>query len=164
MSDILIVYYSRSGRTRLLAEKLAALLDADLAEIKERKDRRGALGFIGAACTNILRRPVELTDAPPLGDHRTVILGTPVWTFGLSAPVRRYVRQTDFSGRTVCAFSTTILVPGKLAFRTLNRLLPRQLAKTFNWARPGSDDPKFDLALGTWAEEIQTLASPVESC
>ncbi|MCD6377573.1 MAG: flavodoxin family protein, partial [Planctomycetes bacterium] len=59
MDKILIVYYSRSGTTRMVAEKLAKLLEADIEEIRERKERAGTLGFFIGIKDSILDKPAE---------------------------------------------------------------------------------------------------------
>ena len=49
VKQIVVAYYSRTGGTRKVAEQLAAILDADLEEIREAKDRSGVLGLLSAA-------------------------------------------------------------------------------------------------------------------
>ena len=51
MKGTVVVYYSRSGTVRRVAEQLAALLGADLEEIRETKDRAGFLGLISSGRT-----------------------------------------------------------------------------------------------------------------
>ena len=43
----LIVFYSRTGNTKTVAEALRETFDADLQEIRDLKDRSGISGFIG---------------------------------------------------------------------------------------------------------------------
>jgi len=157
MSDILVVYYSRTGKTRFVAEKLAGLLGADLAEIRESKDRRGALGFVSAGKDTVLKRDVALEAAPDPGPYRVVLLGMPVWAFQPPAPVRAYLAGADLTDKTVCAFCTSDGSSGKGVFKALNKTLPRPLAETFHWVKPRPDDAEFDRALAEWAAEIKAL-------
>ena len=158
MSDILVVYYSRTGKTRLVAEKLAGLLGADLAEIRERKDRRGALGFISGGADTMLKRDVALEAAPDPGTHRVVLLGMPVWAFQPPAPVRAYLAQTDLTGKTVCAFCTSDGSSGKGVFKALGKTLPKPPAETFHRLKPRPDDAELDRALAEWAGKVKALA------
>lgn len=41
----LVVYYSRTGNTRYVAEKIATEFNADLEEIIDKKNRSGSLGY-----------------------------------------------------------------------------------------------------------------------
>ena len=42
----LVAYYSRSGNTRFVAQKIAEGLDADLCEIVDKKNRNGKWVFL----------------------------------------------------------------------------------------------------------------------
>jgi flavodoxin len=44
-SKVLVVYYSRTGATRTLAEALAKALQADIEPIIDRKNRSGIFGY-----------------------------------------------------------------------------------------------------------------------
>jgi flavodoxin len=43
---VLVVFYSKTGHTREIAQDIAKHLDADLEEITDQKKRTGLLGFI----------------------------------------------------------------------------------------------------------------------
>jgi len=43
---ILVVFYSRTGATRTVAQKIADLVKGDLEEIKDTRNRAGILGFL----------------------------------------------------------------------------------------------------------------------
>ena len=42
MSDILCIYYSRTGNTKKAMEEIASALDAELAELRDGVDRSGS--------------------------------------------------------------------------------------------------------------------------
>ncbi|WP_051361861.1 flavodoxin family protein [Solimonas soli] len=107
MKDALIVYYSRSGNTRRLAQQLAARLDADLEEIRERRGRGGALGFLRSLYDALRERepPIEPPNLDASG-YKVVIVGSPVWTGHVAAPVRRYLTQYAGALRRLAFFCT----------------------------------------------------------
>ncbi|HRA79259.1 MAG TPA: flavodoxin [Burkholderiaceae bacterium] len=91
---ILLAYYSRTGYTRKVAMEIAAACGCDVEEIRDRVGRCGPLGyarsaFEAASRFDTLLRPDELDPA----DYRLVIVGTPVWFWNLSSPVRTWVRR-----------------------------------------------------------------------
>ena len=43
---VLVAFYSRTGSTKLVAEAIAQALNADVEEIKDKKDRNGIFGFL----------------------------------------------------------------------------------------------------------------------
>ena len=96
MSDILCIYYSRTGNTKKAMEEIAAALDAELAELRDDADRSGWKGWLRCGLDAMRRstRPVAPVEtARPLGDYRLVILGTPVWAGRYSAVMRAFLKE-----------------------------------------------------------------------
>ncbi len=90
--NVLVVYFSRTGHTRLLAEGIARALGADLEEIRDRTDRTGLLGWLRSAAETVLGVSTEI-DRPRHDPARyeVVIVGGPVWGSSVSTPVRTYL-------------------------------------------------------------------------
>ena len=106
MKQTVVAYYSRTGVTRKVAEQLAALLDADLEEIREAKDRSGVLGLLGAGRDSTLKREAELTSEHNVEGRKTVVIGMPIWGFRPPPAVRSYLKKVNLAGKKVCAFCT----------------------------------------------------------
>lgn len=92
---ILVAYFSRTGHTRRVAERVAAALHADLAPITERASRAGPLGYLRSAVDAVLARPsaIERSAHDPAAGYDLVVIGTPVWVWRLPAPVRAWLRR-----------------------------------------------------------------------
>ena len=87
----LVVYYSRTGNTKLIGDEVAAALGADVEELRDRKNRKGLSGWIQSGADASMKRPAELE--PVVHDPATydlVILGGPVWAFTMCSPTRTY--------------------------------------------------------------------------
>jgi flavodoxin len=106
-SRILIVYYSRSGTTRKVAESLAAALKCDSEEIVEAKSRSGILGYLRSVIEARRRSPAAI--ALPTRDpssYDLIVIGTPVWAWSLSSPVRAYMMANAARLPAVAFFCT----------------------------------------------------------
>lgn len=89
--DILCLYYSRTGHTKFAMEEIAAALDCECVEIRDRVDRDGAIGWLRCGLDAMRRRtramePFDTRRA--LQDYRLVILGTPIWAGRCSSIAR----------------------------------------------------------------------------
>ena len=96
MSDILCIYYSRTGNTKKAMEEIASALDAELAELRDDADRSGWKGWLRWGLDAMRRSPrpvAPVETARPLGDYRLVILGTPVWAGRYSAVMRAFLKE-----------------------------------------------------------------------
>ena len=91
---VLIVYYSRSGKTRNIAEVIAKKLGAELEGIVDHKNRKGLLGFITSGNEAHLKRviPIERLKNEPK-QYDLIIIGTPIWAGSLSSPVRSFLME-----------------------------------------------------------------------
>ncbi|RDJ99752.1 flavodoxin family protein [Paraburkholderia lacunae] len=91
-AKVLVVYFSRTGTTRLLAQAVAKMLCADLEEICDRSNRAGVAGYLRSLVDIIRKRPVEIVPAGrDVATYNLVVIGTPVWASSVSAPVRSYL-------------------------------------------------------------------------
>ena len=80
----LCLYYTRTNTTKTAMEHLAKLLNADIAEYTDGKDRSGIKGYIGAcfAKMNKVREDVEIKGDIDLSSYDRVIIGMPIWAEG----------------------------------------------------------------------------------
>jgi flavodoxin len=106
-STILVVFYSRSGTTRMIAEALSEALKCDLEEITESKPRSGFLGYIRSLLEARRKRPSTITPQKhDVSSYDLVVIGTPVWAWSLSSPVRAYLMATASQLPEVAFFCT----------------------------------------------------------
>lgn len=104
----LVVYYSRSGNTRKVAEAVALAASADIEEIREDGiDRSGALGYLRSGKGAFLKRSSRIH---PSGKnpkyYDTVFIGSPVWAGDTVPAVRSYLSENPPGLGRVAFFST----------------------------------------------------------
>lgn len=103
----LVVYYSRSGNTKFIAEKVAEGLGAETEELVDEKSRSGIGGFLRSGYEALLGAQPKLKETTK--DPREfdlIVLGTPVWEGRPSSPIRAYLKSHDLSGKKAAVFCT----------------------------------------------------------
>lgn len=103
----LVVFYSRTGTTRNVAEELARKLGCDIEEILEPTSRRGAFGYMRSIleATRRLLVPIGPATHDPSG-YDLVVIGTPIWAWSVSSPVRSYLAANAKALPRVAFFCT----------------------------------------------------------
>ena len=104
----LVVFYSRTGNTKRIAEELSKMIDADTEELHDTKNRKGIIGFILSGMDARMMRKANLEKTrnnPAIYDM--VILGTPTWSNRMSTPMRTYINQNCNSFKKVAFFLTS---------------------------------------------------------
>ena len=96
MSELLCLYYSRTGHTRDAALEIAEALGAEAVEITDGVDYSGAGGFLRAGRSAMASKtlPLEPYETQrPLHEYRLVILATPVWAGRCASPIRGLLKR-----------------------------------------------------------------------
>ena len=111
----LVVYYSASGNTKDVAEKIAKITEADLFEIEpvepytdDDLDWTDDDSRVSREHDDESLRDVELvsTTVDNWDSYDMVYIGYPIW-WGIAAwPVDNFVKENDFTGKTVIPFCT----------------------------------------------------------
>jgi len=103
----LVIYYSRTGRTKKVAETISNILSCDIEEIVDIKKRTGSLGFFHSGRQAIKKKltVIKNTEKEP-SEYDIVIIGTPVWVKTMSTPVRTYLDQNWKCFNKVAFFCT----------------------------------------------------------
>lgn len=103
----LIVYYSRTGNARFVAETIAVEMGADVEEIIDQKKRSGILGFIRGGSDARSGKGTEIapTQKSP-ADYDLIIFGSPIWASNPTPAITTYLRKNDLAGKKVAVFFT----------------------------------------------------------
>ena len=112
----LVVYYSASGNTERVAKDIAEAAGADLFEIVPAElytsddlnwtnpDSRVSREHDDESLRDV---PLTTTEVPDWDSYDTVFIGYPIW-WGIAAwPVDTFVKNNDFTGKTVIPFATS---------------------------------------------------------
>ena len=113
---ILVAYFSASGNTEAVANAIADTLDADLFEmVPEAPYTSADLNWtdsssrVNAEHNDPSKQDVKLAKntVDNWADYDTVFIGYPIW-WGIAAwPVNDFVKNNDFTGKTVIPFCTS---------------------------------------------------------
>lgn len=114
MSKTLVAYFSASGVTAKLAQKLASAIGADLYEIKpETPYTKADLDWTNKTS----RSTIEMNDKsfrPPIAgkvenmkQYDTVYVGFPIWWYVAPTIINTFLESYDLTGKTIIPFATS---------------------------------------------------------
>jgi NADPH-dependent FMN reductase len=155
MNSTLVVFHSRSGHTRRVAKALAERLNADLDEIVVHRRRDGPLGYVRCALEGLggCAASVRATRHDP-SRYERVIIGTPIWFWSLSSPVRAWAQSHPLGDARLAFFCTMGGSGAEHAFEQLESVCGRapQATLALTEAQVASG---FDKALADFVAELQ---------
>ncbi len=110
----LVAYFSASGVTKAVAERLAGAIGADLFEIKPAVPytdadlnwhNKNSRSSVEMADPN--SRPEIAEKLDNMADYDTVFVGFPIWWYVAPTIIDTFLESYDFSGKTLVPFTTS---------------------------------------------------------
>lgn len=103
----LIIYYSQSGKTELVAHTLAKNLRANVLRIQDLKNRNGFKNKFIASISAFRESKTDITPARvDLTDYDTIIFGTPTWAGNPTPAILTIIDRCNLTGKDVILFAT----------------------------------------------------------
>jgi flavodoxin len=106
---VLVVYYSRSGNTREMANQIHGMVGGDIVELQTVNPYPTEY----RATTEQARRELDSGYKPPLttkvanlASYDVIFVGSPCWWGTFAAPVKTFLSDSDLSGKTLVPFIT----------------------------------------------------------
>lgn len=114
MSKTLVAYFSASGVTKALAERLAKLKGADLFEIKPKQPYSAAdLDWTNPKSRSTVEmkdkafRPAVEGRVENMGEYDVIYLGFPIWWYVAPTIINTFLEGYDMAGKTIIPFATS---------------------------------------------------------
>jgi flavodoxin len=152
----LVVYYTRTGKTKFVAEAIAAQLGADLEEIVDLKKRGGAIGWINGGKDASRKSLTEIapTQKAP-ADYDLVVIGTPIWAWAPTPAIRTYISKNSLSGKKVALFYTFDSDP-KQASEKIREILPNvEIVGELSLKSPSKDKEETEKKIAEWCQTLK---------
>ncbi len=128
----LLVFYSRTGTTKKIAESISTEMNCEYEEIIDTKKRKGRfIGFVKsgfAATREKLTVIKEMQKDPKL--YEAVILGTPIWNKRMTPAIRTYITENKERFKSVAFFCTMGGKGGPETFESMAKLCEKTPVST----------------------------------
>lgn len=122
----LIVYYSYTGHTKMIAEEIKKKLSCDILELKTQipysSDYQTVVEEEQNNSSNDKERSiVEITK--DLNEYDEIIIGSPVWWYTITPVIRTFLKENDLTGKIIKPFATNAGWLGH-TFQEIEKLCP----------------------------------------
>ena len=114
MKKALIAYFSASGTTKKLADKLGTVMDADMFEIQAETpytmadlDWQNEESRSSVEMNDRNSRPSILTKVADMHQYDMILIGFPIWWYREPSIIDTFVESYDFHGKTLVPFATS---------------------------------------------------------
>lgn len=105
-SKTLVVFFSRSGNTEVMARQIAKIKNADVLPLKSDRNKIGFIGHIQAlkdarnTTADIVPKQVDLSQ------YDTIYIGSPIWLYSPAPQIYEFAKHNDFKDKKVILFNS----------------------------------------------------------
>lgn len=157
MSKTLVAFFSASGVTRQVAQKLAAAAQADLYEIKPAVpytqadlNWRDKSSRSSVEMQNLAIRPQLADTDAKIEQYDRILLGYPIWWYMAPTIINTFLESYDFFGKSIILFATS----GGSGFgKSVKELSPSSPNATIREGRMLNGNPS-EQELRQWVESL----------
>ena len=143
----LVVYFSQTGKTQELAEKLAEISGGDLLKIHTKKSyemsyRKTVFNSLREIITK--SRPELDMNIPDISKYDRILIGAPIWCGCVPSAVYSFLDKIDLSGKKAALFTTSgETQPDKIAEKLKKEYTAR-------WHRPLDGNQASEDVIMEW--------------
>jgi flavodoxin len=155
----LVVYYSRTGNTKFVAEKIAQGLGADIEEVIDKKNRSGAIGWLAAGKDAARRNKTEIAETSKNpSEFDLIVVGTPNWVNKPSPAIRTYLSKYDLAGRKVASFCVTDgYSGGEKVIEEIRTLIPKSdSTEHLVLSKPTENKADTENKISEWCHRLRS--------
>lgn len=122
-----VIYYSKSGTTKKIAEKVASAFEAELYFVEPEKAYGSYISAVVRVAGEKLTKkdPVLKTEIADFSSYDTVFIGFPVWYSTLPKHLQEYISKADLAGKRVIPFATAGANGKESSLETVKKLCPK---------------------------------------
>jgi len=156
MSKVLVVYFSHSGNTKVVAEKISSILDGDIFEIETVDKYPVKYNLVVNQAKKEIEdqiKPVLLNRLVNFNEYDTIVIGYPMWWYTCPMAVFTFLESYDFSGKVILPFCTHEGSALSTSVEDIKKVIPNAIVKE-GLAIRGSKVSESDLLISTWLNKV----------
>ena len=154
----LVVYYSLSGNTLDIAKRIQAKTNADIFEIKTAEEIKTGPSLYLKIKSDLKDGvyPKLADNMPNIKEYDIIFVGSPVWWYTVSTPVRAFLEKADFMGKKVIPFSTQGSNPGTFLEDFTSMAKNAKVTSYMSFNNMGKEyDSAIDNKISVWLNGIE---------
>ncbi|MBA2123395.1 flavodoxin [bacterium Unc6] len=154
----LVVYYSFEGNTKLIAEHIAKMINADILELKPKIEikTKGFMKYFWGGKQAVLKtKPELLPFDKSVQDYDVLFIGTPVWAWTYTPPLNTLFTSCHISDKKIALFCCHGGSRGKIFDKMKKALGNNQILGEIDFQDPLKNNTDANIQRAKkWAENI----------
>ncbi|MCL2463006.1 MAG: hypothetical protein FWF44_10095 [Defluviitaleaceae bacterium] len=102
----MVIYYSKSGKTKVFAEELSKIVKKSLFDLAEKRPHVGIIGSVIGGWESLRKKESEVKYLPDFKGVKKVYVCTPIWAGQMAPSVRYLMNHAKWAGIEVNVLTT----------------------------------------------------------
>jgi len=154
----IVIFYSLDGNTKLMAENIAKAAEADLLELKPKKEikSKGFMKYLQGGKEALMKTKPELVplDKDP-EKYDVLFIGTPVWAGTYAASLNTFFSAHSLSNKKIALFCCHAGGKGKIFDKMKEALKDNQILGEIDFKEPLKKNTDINIQKAKeWVENI----------
>lgn len=156
MKKVLVTYFSHSGNTKVVAEKINSILNGDLFEIKTLDTYPVKYNLVVDQAKKEFidqYRPKLVNKVENFDDYDVMIVGYPMWWYTCPMAIFSFLESYEFSGKVILPFCTHEGSALSSSVEDIKKIVPNAIVKE-GLAIRGSEVKDSDSSIKVWLDKV----------
>ena len=156
MSKILVTYFSHSGNTRIVAEKISHIVNGELFEIKTVNEYPVKYNLVVDQAKKEFiaqTRPELINRISNFNEYDVIVIGYPMWWYTCPMAIFSFLENYGFKGKTILPFCTHEGSSLSTSVDDIKKIVPSAIVKD-GLAIRGSKVSDSDQLIKTWIQKV----------
>ena len=118
-----VVYFTRTGTSKIVAEKIANKLSCEVIQITDNMNWKGMVGFIKGGYYATKNKAVDIKIRGNLADADELIVVSPLWAGGVVPAIKTFFKTTTLSRIHLVVTSGGSTIKDSLGFKSVSNIV-----------------------------------------
>jgi len=159
MKKVLVTYFTHSGNTKSVAEKISKQLNGDLFEVKTVDAypvKYNQVVDLAKKEFNDQYRPALANKVENFDEYDVIVVGYPMWWYTCPMATFAFLEQNDFTGKILLPFCTHEGSALSTSVEDIKKIVPTAIVKD-GLAIRGSKVKDSDTSIKVWLDKVLKL-------
>jgi len=123
--NIKVAYFTRSGTSKRVAEKISQKLSCEIYEIRDNINWKGFFGFIKGGFYSSVNKEVEISYDKSLDEADEFIVVSPLWAGGAAPAIRMFLKTKSLDKVNLFITSDGSQMKNRDGYKTTNDVIKK---------------------------------------
>lgn len=114
-----VVYFTRTGNSKRVAEKIASKLSCEALQITDNMNWKGGFGYLKGGYYASLNRDVDINIPENLDSADELIVVTPIWAGGIAPDIKAFLKNTTLNKVHLVVTSLGSILKDRAGFKSV---------------------------------------------